>query len=272
VTRICLCGATGRMGSTVAKHLLLDEELEIVSAIAANDPNEGKDLGLFLGQRELGIKISDVKDLNSILDSSKPDLLVDFTQTEAAIKTAKIASEKKINLVIGTTGFNSQQLEELNKIIEDNKISAVIAPNMSVGVNIFFKVIKTLTEHLKDYDIEILELHHNKKRDAPSGTAKKAAEIIATSLGRDLNKSGVYGREGIIGERTKEEIGVHAIRAGDIVGEHTVYYAGFGERIEFTHKAHSRDCLAAGTVKAVKFLANNQNKSKVFGMADVLGL
>lgn len=267
-----MCGATGRMGSVVVGHLLQDQNIKIVAAIAADDPNEGKDLGLFLGQENLGVTITDAANIDSTLDSTEPEILIDFTQTDAAVNNAKIAAERKINLIVGTTGFSAQQLAELKNIIEKNQISAVIAPNMSVGVNIFFKIVENLTGYLKDYDIEVLELHHNKKKDAPSGTAKKAAEIIAKSLNRDLEKVGVHGREGILGERTKEEIGIHAIRAGDIVGEHTVYFAGSGERLEFTHKAHSRDCFAAGTVKAVHFVAENKNQGKIFGMADVLGL
>ncbi len=270
--KVCMSGATGRMGSMVARHLLKDSDIKVVSAIAADDPNEGKDLGLFLGEKEIDTKISDVEDIDSVLDSTKPDIFIDFTQTEAAVSNSKKVAKHGVNLVIGTTGFSADQKKEIEDEAKANNVTAVIAPNMAVGVNIFFKMAEILTKYLKDYDIEVIEMHHNRKKDAPSGTAKKAAKIISEALSRDLDKVAKYGREGDVGERPKDEIGIHAIRAGDIVGEHTILYSGAGERIEFAHKAQTRDCFAAGTLRAVKFAYENRNKGRIFDMFDVLGL
>jgi len=155
--------------------------------------------------------------------------------------------------------------------IEKNDIRAIIAPNMAVGVNVFFKVLKDLASIIGDYDVEIIEAHHRHKKDAPSGTAVKAAEIIATELNRNIDEVGVYGRKGLVGERTNEEIGIHAVRGGDIVGDHTVIFAGEGERLEIIHRAHSRQSFVSGVIKAIRYVVTAK-KGHVSDMGDVLGL
>jgi 4-hydroxy-tetrahydrodipicolinate reductase len=172
-------------------------------------------------------------------------------------------------LVIGTTGFNEEQVTKIKKFGENN--ACVFSPNMSIGVNLLFSIVKNVASIIGErYDIEIIESHHNKKKDSPSGTAAKLAEVIADTLERNLDECGVYGRKGLVGERTKKEIGIHAVRAGDIVGEHTVMFAGPGERIELTHKAHTRDTFANGAVNAAVWLSE-KNKG-LFTMKEVLNL
>ncbi len=172
-------------------------------------------------------------------------------------------------MVIGTTGFSKDQIEVLRSL--SGEIPLVMAPNMSVGVNLLFKVLKDVARVLgDDYDIEIIEAHHRMKKDAPSGTALKMAQVIADALQRNLDEVGVYARKGIIGERTKQEIGIQTVRAGDIVGEHTVLFGGLGERIEITHKASSRDTFARGALRAAMWVADR--KPGLYDMQDVLGL
>jgi 4-hydroxy-tetrahydrodipicolinate reductase len=187
------------------------------------------------------------------------------------VETIKTASECGVNLVVGTTGFSDEQLNWINKVIEENKIKAVIAPNMAVGVNVFFKVLKDLAPILSDFDVEIIEAHHKHKQDAPSGTAIRAYEIIAQQLGRDTCEVGVYGREGQVGERTPDEIGMHAVRGGDIVGDHTVLFAGDGERLEIIHRAGSRQAFVNGVIKAIRYIPTAP-EGKISDMGDVLGL
>jgi 4-hydroxy-tetrahydrodipicolinate reductase len=181
----------------------------------------------------------------------------------------KTAASKKVKLVVGTTGFSDSQRKEMLDAIRASKVTAVIAPNMSVGVNIFFKMIGELAGLLKNYDVEVIEAHHRFKRDAPSGTAAKAAQILAESRNKDIKNIGVYGRQGEC-PRNEGEIGIHAIRAGDITGDHTILFAGTGERIEFTHRAHSRDAFAQGVPLAIRYVMSA--KPGAYDMQDVLGL
>ena len=172
-------------------------------------------------------------------------------------------------MVIGTTGLTADEIESVKKLAQTTR--CVMAPNMSVGVNVMFKVLDYVAGILgDDFDVEIVEAHHNLKKDAPSGTAVKMAQIIADQLKRDLDTYGVYGRKGVIGERTKEEIGIQTVRAGDIVGEHTVIFGGIGERLEFIHRAHSRDNFAKGAIRAAKWIVDQNNG--LYDMQDVLGL
>ena len=170
---------------------------------------------------------------------------------------SKLQQIVDVNVVVGTTGFSDEQMIEIKESIEENKIKAVIAPNMAVGVNVFFKIIENLAKILNDYDIEIIEAHHKHKVDAPSGTAVKAYEIIAEALGRNKDETCVNGRQGIVGARTSEEIGMHAVRGGDIVGDHTVLFAGEGERIEIVHRAHSRQVFVTGAIKSVRYVVES---------------
>jgi len=266
-TKIAMLGM-GRMGREIVRNAAA-EGMEVVAAVDSDDgPSIGQDAGTLAGISPLGVTVTGVGSLAETLENSKPDAVVDFSSPEACLENSKIVCEKKINMVIGTTGLSDEQLTGLKQNIEGAGIGAVISPNMSVGVNVFWELVREATKLLKDYDIEITEAHHRFKKDAPSGTAKKTAEIIAKELEENLADSAVYGREGIK-ERQPGEIGIHAIRAGDIVGEHTVIFGTLGERVEITHKAHSRGAFSSGVIKAAQFISG---KKGIFSMADVLEL
>lgn len=269
---VAVTGACGRMGSKIIKTILEQDDMGVIAAIEApNTPLEGKDVGEVIGVGKMDVAVNGAQNLSEVLKEKKPDVLIDFTIADAAVKTIKTSAECGVDLVVGTTGFSDEQMAEIRKSIETNKIRAVIAPNMAVGVNVFFKVLKDLASILNDYDIEIIEAHHKHKADAPSGTAVKAFEIIADELGRNKDEVCVYGRQGMVGARTKEEIGMHAVRGGDIVGDHTVLFAGDGERIEIVHRAHSRQAFVNGVIKAVRYVVEAPN-GNISGMADVLGI
>jgi 4-hydroxy-tetrahydrodipicolinate reductase len=226
----------------------------------------GREVGENAGFGTTGVSIS--AGLESVIDQG--DVIIDFTFHKATMEFAKIAAEHKRAMVIGTTGLSSEDLAVL-KDLADNNFPCVQAPNMAVGVNVLFKLVEKTAAILGDaYDVEIVEAHHRMKKDAPSGTALKLGEMAAAGLGRDLAECGVYERNGIIGERTDNEIGIQTIRAGDIVGEHTVYFAGAGERIEIAHRAHSRDNFAGGAATAASWVAGKANG--MYTMFDVLGL
>ena len=270
--KVAVTGAAGRMGSGIIKKILEQDDIEVVAAIEIpNTPLEGKDIGEAIGVGNIGVKTQGSENLQRILKETKPDVLVDFTIANAAYETIKTTASLGINLVVGTTGFTDEQSLEIAKIIKDTNIKAVISSNMAIGVNVFFKVLRDLAPIINDFDIEIIEAHHNKKKDAPSGTAMTAFEIISEVLNRKPEEIGVYGREGIVGERTPEEIGLHAIRGGDIIGDHTVMFVGEGERLEITHRAHTREVFIAGVMKALRFVMNSES-GKVNDMADVLGI
>jgi len=270
--KVAVTGAAGRMGSGIIKKILEQDDIEVVAAIEIpNTPLEGKDIGEAIGVGNIGVKTQGSENLQRILKETKPDVLVDFTIANAAYETIKTTASLGINLVVGTTGFTDEQSLEIAKIIKDTNIKAVISSNMAIGVNVFFKVLRDLAPIINDFDIEIIEAHHNKKKDAPSGTAMTAFEIISEVLNRKTEEIGVYGREGIVGERTPEEIGLHAIRGGDIIGDHTVMFVGEGERLEITHRAHTREVFIAGVMKALRFVMNSES-GKVNDMADVLGI
>lgn len=270
--KVAVTGAAGRMGSGIIKKILEQDDIEIVAAIEIpNTSLEGKDIGEVIGIGDIGVKTQGSENLEVILKESKAEILVDFTITSAAYETIKTAANIGVNLVVGTTGFTDEQSKEIAKIIKDTNIKAVISSNMAIGVNVFFKVLKDLAPILNDFDIEIIEAHHNKKKDSPSGTAMTAFEIVAKSINRNTEEIGVYGREGIVGERNNEEIGLHAIRGGDIVGDHTVMFIGEGERLEITHKAHTREIFIAGAMRALRFVMNGE-PGKVNDMTNVLGI
>jgi 4-hydroxy-tetrahydrodipicolinate reductase len=270
--KVAVTGACGRMGSKIIKTILEQDDMKVVAAIESpNTPFEGKDVGEVIGIGEIGVDVNGSEKLAQILQTVKPNVLVDFTIAKAAVETIKTSADNDVNVVVGTTGISDEQMEEILTSINKNQIRAVIAPNMAVGVNVFFKVIKDLASILGDYDVEIIEAHHRHKKDAPSGTALRAAEIIADELNRNLDEVGVYGRKGIVGERTDKEIGVHAVRGGDIVGDHTVLFAGDGERLEIVHRAHSRQSFVSGVMKAIRYVIN-ADKGQVSDMGDVLGL
>jgi 4-hydroxy-tetrahydrodipicolinate reductase len=270
--KVAVTGAAGRMGSGIIKKILEQNEMEVVAAIEMpNTPLEGKDIGEIIGIGDIGIKTQGSQNLEKVLKKTKPDVLVDFTIANAAFETIKTVTKLGINLVVGTTGFNDEQTKKISQMIKESNVKAVISSNMAIGVNVFFKVLKDLTPILNDFDIEIIEAHHNKKKDAPSGTAMTAFQLIAKELDRNTNEVGIYGREGIVGERTKKEIGLHAIRGGDIVGEHSVMYVGDGERLEITHRSHTREVFIAGVIRSLRFI-DKAEPGKISDMGDVLGI
>ena len=260
-----MAGAAGKMGAMIIRLIKADKSLELVGALEdASSPAIGKDIGEVIGVGALGVKTT--ADLDSIIE--KADVIIDFSVIAATLKTLDTAVQNKKAMVIGTTGFNDAQ----KKLIAEaaKKIPVVFTPNFSIGVNLLFKLVKEATKVLKDkdFDIEIVEAHHRFKKDAPSGTALKLAQIAAEEKGLDLKKHIVTGRDGAVGERSKDTIGVFAMRGGDIVGEHTVFYTTLGERIELTHKAHSRENFAKGSLVAAKFAA--KTKAGLYDMQDVL--
>lgn len=273
VIKVAVTGAGGRISSKIIKTILKQEDMEVVAAIGApNTPLEGKDVGEVIGTGKINVPITGAERLARVLNENKPDVLVDFTIANSAVETIQTAAESGVNVVVGTTGLSDEQMGLIGESIEENNIKAVISPNMAVGVNVFFKIIKDLAKTLSDYDIEIIEAHHKHKVDAPSGTACKAYEIIARELGTVTDESCVCGRQGMVGARRPGEIGIHAVRGGDIVGDHTVLFAGEGERLEITHRAGSRQAFVTGAIKAVRYVDNKAPEGKISNMADVLGI
>ena len=264
--KLTVCGAAGRMGSRIIALLKDYPEIKLVGAVESKDnPRLGNDAGVVAGIGQLGIKIVD--EIEKVIDNT--DIAVNFTNPEATIEHLKIVKEYKKSIVIGTTGFDNNQISLIQETSKE--IPIVLSPNMSIGVNLLFKILKDVAKVLgDDYDVEIIEVHHRMKKDAPSGTAIKMAKVISEALGRNFDEVAVYARKGIIGERTKKEIGIQTVRAGDIVGEHTVIFGGLGERIEIVHKASSRDTFARGALKAVLWLYGKP--AGLYDMGDVLGI
>lgn len=264
--RIAVVGASGRMGVCLIRAAVLADKATLV--VAASRPESdaiGKDAGELAGIGALGIKVVD--NLASVIDQF--DLLIDFTRPDASMAYIELCRQAGKKLVIGTTGYSDAQKAIISAAAQD--IAIVLAPNMSVGVNLSLKLLALTAKVMGDStDIEIIEAHHRHKIDAPSGTALRMGEVIASELGRDLKDCAVYGREGNTGERDRKTIGFSTIRAGDIVGEHTVMFADEGERVEITHKASSRMTFANGAVRAAIWLQDKQNG--LYDMQDVLGL
>ncbi len=263
---IIVSGAAGRMGSRIIALSRESKDLKITGALERKDHSKiGRDIGEITGADKIGINLSG--NLNDITE--KADVIIDFSTPETSIKLLRIAVARKISMVIGTTGFSKEEMVEIKS--HAGKTPCVLAPNMSIGVNLLLKVMGNIAAVLgDDYDVEIIEAHHRLKKDAPSGTAIRMAQVVADALNRKLEETAVYARKGMIGERTAKEIGIQTIRAGDIVGEHTVLFGGLGERIELTHKASSRDTFARGALKAALWVS--KQKPGLYDMQDVLGL
>lgn len=263
--RIAVAGASGRMGQMLIEAIRAAQDCHLSGALdMAASPALGTDPMAFLGQAS-GLAIT--ADLASGLHSAHT--LIDFTRPEGTLAHLRVCRELGVNVVIGTTGFSDLQKAEIADAARD--IAIVMAPNMSVGVNVTLKLLEMAARALSTgYDIEIVEAHHRHKVDAPSGTALKMGEVIAGALGRDLKDCAVYAREGVTGERDPSSIGFATIRGGDIVGDHTVLFAGTGERIEITHKSSSRVTYAQGSLRAARFLGGR--KTGMFDMFDVLNL
>ncbi len=259
-------GAGGKMGGRIISMINDMEDIDVVGAIEApGHPIIGRDVGHSLGLGRTGALVSDK--LADCIDQA--DVVIDFTNHEASLNYLKIASDMNRAIIIGSTGFTPEEMKQAKRLAIRTR--CVLSPNMSVGVNVMLKVLEDCAAILKeDYDVEVIEAHHHLKKDAPSGTAMQMAQVIADALGRDLEKEAVYLRQGVIGERTKTEIGIQTIRAGDIVGDHTVIFGGIGERLEFTHRAHSRDNFAKGALRAAQWIVHQKNG--LYDMRDVLGL
>ncbi|RJQ53718.1 MAG: 4-hydroxy-tetrahydrodipicolinate reductase [Nitrospiraceae bacterium] len=266
MVNIIVAGAAGRMGSRIITLAKDSSEIRLRGALEnKNHPAQGKDIGEVIGIGPAGVALTDsIKKI-----TGKADVIIDFSSTSATVECLKLLSEKPVPAVIGTTGFSSDETGYINLYAQ--KVPCVLAPNMSVGVNLLLKILSDIAKTTgDDYDVEIIEAHHRMKKDAPSGTAMKMAQVIAASLNRDLEETAVYARHGLIGERSRKEIGIQTIRAGDIVGEHTVIFGTPGERIEITHKASSRDTFARGALKAALWVY--KQTPGLYDMQDVLGL
>jgi 4-hydroxy-tetrahydrodipicolinate reductase len=262
---ITVAGASGRMGHMLIEAIQASADCRLTGALDLPiSPALGQDAAIFSGHA-CGVQV--VSDLHAGLKPS--GFLIDFTRPEGTLAHLKVCRELGVKAVIGTTGFSETQKSEIAEIAKD--IAIVMAPNMSVGVNVTLKLLQMAAQALSTgYDIEIIEAHHRHKVDAPSGTALKMGEVIAEAIGRDLKDCAVYERYGHTGERDPSTIGFSTIRGGDIVGDHTVLFAGIGERIEVTHKSSSRSTYAQGSLRAVRYLASQQRG--LFDMFDVLNL
>ena len=260
--KVAINGAAGAMGKRLIALLRETDDLQLVAALDRQDhPDLGKDAGLLAGGEPLGVMLSDEL-------SAHPDVLVDFSAPEATVARAAECAEKGVAVVIGTTGLTAEQRDRIERQVAA-KVPVLLAPNMSLGVNVLFGLVERVARALGDgYDIEIVEAHHRRKKDAPSGTALELGRRIARALDRDPEAVLCYGRQGPVGARKPEEIAIHAVRGGDIVGDHTVVFAAEGERLELTHRASSRDVFAHGALRAARFLAGKP--PGLYSMAHVL--
>jgi 4-hydroxy-tetrahydrodipicolinate reductase len=263
--KIAIAGATGRMGKMLIEAVLNCTDAQLVGALEHEScPLLGEDAGAFLGKKT-GVAIT--SDIAKAL--SNAEFLIDFTRPEGTMAHLAVAQKTNTKMIIGTTGLSPEQIDSLKKVSAN--LAVVFAPNMSVGVNATFKLLEIAAKMLNEgYDIEIVEAHHRHKVDAPSGTALRMGEVIADALGEKLDDVAIYAREGHTGERKAGSIGFATIRGGDIVGDHTVLFAGEGERIEISHKSSSRQSYAQGSLRAARFLQGQ--RSGLYDMQDVLGL
>ncbi len=264
--KIIVTGAAGRMGKRLVALAHESPNLQLSGATEVEDhPDLGRDAGDLANCGNLGVSLT--HDLSRLLPQA--DVVVDFTLPGPTLNHLAQVAQYKRAIVIGTTGFSPNEMNQLRKHAES--IPCVQAPNMSMGINVLLKIIGKIAQALgDDYNLEIIDAHHSKKKDAPSGTALKLAEALAAAKNWDLAETGMYSRHGIIGERPSKEIGIQTVRAGDIVGDHTILYGGPGERIEITHRAHSRDPFARGALRAAEWVVNQP--PGLYGMADVLNL
>jgi len=263
--KVAILGCSGRMGRNLIKAAVEHNNIELIGGtVRENSSFIDFDLGELAGIGAIGVKTTaDIDDLIAA------DVFIDFTSIASTLNNLVWCQQQGKALVIGTTGFS--KIEEQSIIEAGKSIAVILAPNTSVGVNLLFKLVEITAKAIGDYtDIEILEAHHRFKKDAPSGTAVKIGEVIAETLGRDLTQCAVYGREGMMAERSRETIGFATVRAGDIIGEHTALFADLGERIEITHKASSRMTFALGAMRAATWLAKTDKG--FYTMQDVLGL
>lgn|SRR5574341_545673 len=263
---IVVAGAAGRMGNRVVACLADAPDLRLVGALeAAGHRALGRDAGELAGVGRTGVAVGG--DASAVITRDR--VLIEFSVPEASLEHLRLVARAGARAVIGTTGFTGPQRAEIRELARSAAI--LVSPNMSVAVNLMFQLLATTAKALgDDYDVEIMETHHRFKKDAPSGTALRMAEVVAEALGRDLGKIAVYGRQGFPGERPRGEIGILSVRSGDVVGDHTVSFGTLGERFELCHKAHSRDTFARGALRAARFVAGRP--PGLYSMQDVLGL
>jgi 4-hydroxy-tetrahydrodipicolinate reductase len=249
--RIVVDGAGGRMGRMIVAGVTRQPDMVLVGAVdAPGTPFVGQDAGTLAGVGALGVAVTDA--LESVI--AQGDVVIEFTSPEATLANLRTVVRHHKRMVIATTGYDEKQREELDALSQ--RIPCVISPNYSIGVNVLLRAVEMVARALgDDYDVELVEIHHNQKKDAPSGTALRIAEVAANALNRSLSEVGLYGRHGIVGARRPREIGVHAVRGGDVVGDHTLLFFGNGERIELTHRAHSRETFAGGALRAARWIA-----------------
>jgi 4-hydroxy-tetrahydrodipicolinate reductase len=266
VVELVVAGAAGRMGGRLIALARDAGDLRVAGAFERpGHPAIGKDAGEVAGAGHLGVPIA--ADPTPLLTPGR--VLMEFTAPGPTLEHLRLVAAHGTRAVVGTTGLQPGQVEEIRRLA--TRVAILFSPNMSVGVNLAFRVLALMAKALgDDYDVEITEIHHRMKKDAPSGTAAKMAEVVAEALGRRIEDAGIYGRHGLTGERTTKEIGVHALRGGDVVGEHTVVFSTAGERLELTHRAHSRDTFAHGALRAARFVA--AAPPGLYSMHDVLGL
>ena len=263
--KVVITGAAGRMGTQIARLVRATEGMAIHGAVERPGVAQGQDVGVLAGLGPVGVVVVD--DLAKALPGA--DVVIDFTSHEASARHAEACAERGVALVVGSTGFTPETKARVAAAAK--KVPVVLSPNMSVGVNVLFDLVRQAAKILGDaYDVEIVELHHKKKKDAPSGTAVRLGEVASEALGRDPKDALAFSRHGIIGERPPWQIGLQTVRGGDVVGEHTVYYFGDGERLELTHRATSRDQFARGAVRAAQWIVGRP--PGLYDMADVLGL
>ena len=264
MTKVVVTGAAGRMGSQIVRLVHAAEDLELGAAV--DRPGHGaQDAGLVAGLGAIGVPVGE--DLATALAGA--DVVIDFTSHEASAQNAELCAERGVAIVIGSTGFTPELKARV--AAASRKVPIVLSPNMSVAMNVLFELVRDAAKVLgDDFDVEIMEIHHKRKRDAPSGTAVRLGEVAAEALGRDPADALAYTRHGILGERPPWQIGVQTLRGGDVVGEHTVFFCGEGERLELTHRATSREQFARGALRAARWL--HGKPAGLYDMADVLGL
>jgi 4-hydroxy-tetrahydrodipicolinate reductase len=264
--KIVVCGVGGRMGGAVVRMVAQQPDVELIGAIdRSGSPRLGKDAGEVAATRRTGIAVTDR--IEPYLTPSA--VIIDFTSPAAALSYLRAAAKKATPMVIATTGFDARQFAEIRRL--SRRTATLLSANTSLGVNVLISLLGKAAKMLgEDYDVEIIEAHHRFKKDAPSGTALALGRSVAAALNRDLNRVVINGRKGITGERNSKEIAFLSVRAGDIVGEHTVMFGGMGERLEFIHRAHNRDTFARGALRAAQWLATRG--PGLYGMNDVLGL
>jgi 4-hydroxy-tetrahydrodipicolinate reductase len=263
---LVVAGAAGRMGSRIVACLADTRDLRLVAALEAPGHRAlSADAGETAGVGRLGVALT--SDAASVL--ARDRVLIEFSTPEATLEHLRIAAGAGARGVIGTTGFTTAQRDEIGALAR--RVAIVLAPNFSIGVTVALRALAVIARALgEDYDVEITETHHRFKKDAPSGTAVRMAEVVAEALGRDLPSAAIYGRQGFPGERTRKEIGMFSLRSGDVVGEHTVSFGTLGERLEVTHRAHNRDTFARGALRAARFVSGRA--PGLYSMQDVLGL